>query len=175
ESDEKDTNSEEAQEYAEYGTIEDHVDIDDLSTDVVEDNNHKRIILLEDNDGQPQYKSIYVKDSKRLKIIDVNDDDGLIFNETISDKGNKKYQKDSSKTSSKDTELSEFDEYNTMKKHIDVDDYDVKKIEDNKNKRVIILKDAKGNAQYKSIYIKHKDTVKIIDLDGGLVYKGSLE
>src|SRR5699024_5920052 len=55
-----------------------------------------------------------------------------------------------------------------------MDKHTGKVVEDNKNKRVILYRDADGHKQYKSIYVKHKNHVKIIDFNGGLVYQGTI-
>ncbi|WP_152655927.1 hypothetical protein [Oceanobacillus sp. CFH 90083] len=51
------------------------------SVQVVEDNPHKRILFIGDENNQKKYKTIFIKDTSRLKIIDLNG--GLIFNEII--------------------------------------------------------------------------------------------
>ncbi|WP_080875671.1 hypothetical protein [Oceanobacillus timonensis] len=51
------------------------------SVQVIEDNPYKRILFIGDADEQKKYKTIYIKDTNRLKIIDLNG--GQIFNEII--------------------------------------------------------------------------------------------
>ncbi|MCT1902582.1 hypothetical protein [Oceanobacillus sojae] len=51
------------------------------SVQVVEDNPHKRILFIGDDANQKKYKTIFIKDTNRLKIIDLNG--GQIFNEII--------------------------------------------------------------------------------------------
>ncbi|MGM8213224.1 hypothetical protein ACLIBH_10580 [Virgibacillus sp. W0430] len=53
----------------------------DYSVNVVEDNPNKRIIVLQDENGKNRVKSIYIKKTNRLKVIEF--DKGLIFNEVI--------------------------------------------------------------------------------------------
>ncbi|WP_038221096.1 hypothetical protein [Virgibacillus alimentarius] len=65
----------------EYDTLDDVVDADDFHAQIVENNNHKRVILLKDDNGQLQFKSIYVKDTNRLKIINLHE--GLVYNEIL--------------------------------------------------------------------------------------------
>src|SRR5690625_765297 len=43
----------------EYETLDDVADADNFNAQVVENNNDKRVILLKDANGQPQFKSIY--------------------------------------------------------------------------------------------------------------------
>ncbi|MDY0404151.1 hypothetical protein P5G51_000875 [Virgibacillus sp. 179-BFC.A HS] len=67
----------------EYSVIKDQIAIDDYQLDVVEDNAHKRIIILKNKDTKhKEYKSIFIKDSGRLKIIQFHDN-GLIYNKQI--------------------------------------------------------------------------------------------
>src|SRR5699024_8909641 len=73
--DEKETKDEDIEEYS---VIEEHIDLNKYEMDVKEDNSHKRIILYETK----EYKSIFLKDQDRLKIIQFNH--GQIFNEVIS-------------------------------------------------------------------------------------------
>src|SRR5699024_4742924 len=46
------------EEFTEYSILDKKLDMDNLSDEVVKDNDYKRIILLKDENGQPQYKSI---------------------------------------------------------------------------------------------------------------------
>lgn len=73
--------TEDIDDFLEYDTLDDVADVDHFNSEVVEDNPHKRIILLKDDNGQPQFKSIFVKDTNRLKIINLHD--GLEYNEII--------------------------------------------------------------------------------------------
>lgn len=55
-----------------------------LQPDIKTDNPNKRIILFADDNHHKQYKSIYIKNKHRLKIIDLNkDEDDLLFNDII--------------------------------------------------------------------------------------------
>src|SRR5699024_7483473 len=55
----------EIEEFTEYSILDKKLDMDNLSDEVVKDNDYKRIILLKDENGQPQYKSIYIKNKNR--------------------------------------------------------------------------------------------------------------
>ncbi len=69
-----------------------------------------------------------------------------------------------------------FEEFSTIKSYIDVDEYTTEIVEDHSNKRIILFTNSERETKYKSIYIKHKDIVKLIQLDGnGLLYKGPIE
>lgn len=50
--------------------------------------------------------------------------------------------------------------------------YTARVVEDNRNKRVIVLKDSKGHQGYKSIYVKKKQYLKIVDFSNGLLFDG---
>ncbi|MDY0409906.1 hypothetical protein ACFFIS_06090 [Virgibacillus soli] len=66
----------------EYPMLEANIDTSLYDTQVVEDNKNKRIILFKDQEtGEMEYKSIFAKREKRLKILSTQD--GLIFNEII--------------------------------------------------------------------------------------------
>ncbi|MFD1348123.1 hypothetical protein [Oceanobacillus caeni] len=69
--------------YEEMAIWEEVIPTNNYSLRVVEDNNHKRIVLFEDENGHVSYKSIYIKDKDRLKVIDTNTDDGILYNDKI--------------------------------------------------------------------------------------------
>lgn len=50
---------------------------------IVETDNQGTRILFYEIDGEKYYKTIFVKNDKRLKIIDIKNDNGQIFNEII--------------------------------------------------------------------------------------------
>lgn|SRR5699024_430523 len=58
-------------------------DLNSLTPEIETDNDNKRIILFADDNDRKQYKSIFIKQKQRLKIIELNKDDGLLFNDTI--------------------------------------------------------------------------------------------
>lgn len=162
--------------------LEDIIDGDDFNIEVVKDNDEKRILVLKDEDNNQQYKSIYVKKKDWLKVIDF--DKGLIFNEQIGNsddsvkeatKDDKKAEAKSKDTEDKESSDSDLEEYSTLEKEVNMDDLQTDVVEDNSNKRVMLIKDEDGNKEYKSVYVKHKDFIKVIDLDGGLVYKGKIK
>ncbi|GAA0319161.1 hypothetical protein [Oceanobacillus sp. FSL W7-1293] len=65
----------------EMDVIQDQIPSGNESVQVVEDNPHKRILFIGDDANQKKYKTIFIKDTSRLKIIDLNG--GQIFNEVI--------------------------------------------------------------------------------------------
>jgi len=169
---------------AEYEILDDVADADDFNAQVVENSNHKRVILLKDDNGQPQFKSIYVKDTNRLKVIDFKD--GLVFNQILDDieedidtddyegSDNEAVEEDNqdNDATEQETGLEGLAEYSTLANYVDVNDFNAQVVENNPHKRVIILKDDHGQLQFKSIYVKDTSRLKIINLQGGLVYNG---
>ncbi|MUV38245.1 hypothetical protein JNUCC1_02081 [Lentibacillus sp. JNUCC-1] len=164
----------EIDELPEYDTLDDVVDADDFNAQVVENNAHKRVILLKDENGQPQFKSIYVKDTNRLKVIDFQG--GLVFNQIL---GESEEDTDADDNTSEDSdneaveegaEIDELPEYDTLDDVVDADDFNAQVVENNAHKRVILLKDDNGQPQFKSIYVKDTNRLKVIDFQGGLVF-----
>lgn len=76
---EKGTTGESAQEEMEF--IQNQIPSGNDYVQVVEDNPHKRILFIGDDTSQKKYKTIFIKDTNRLKIIDLNG--GQIINEII--------------------------------------------------------------------------------------------
>lgn len=50
---------------------------------VVETDNPGTRVMFYEIDGEKYYKTVFVKNDNRLKIIDIQNDNGLIYNETI--------------------------------------------------------------------------------------------
>ncbi|GAB2546059.1 hypothetical protein [Gracilibacillus alcaliphilus] len=63
--------SEVSQDFPEYETLAEHIDLDRLEQEIVEDNQSKRVIIFKSTDGEQEYKSIFVKETDRLKIIPI--------------------------------------------------------------------------------------------------------
>lgn len=82
EKDEKTKNDKEIADFPEYDVLAEEINVDDLDVDIKANNSNKRVMLLSDDNGKKQYKSIFIKEKKRLKIISL-DDDGQIFNDVI--------------------------------------------------------------------------------------------
>lgn len=72
------------EDFEEAEVLSKHIELDKVSSKVETDNPNKRVILFED-DGEKVYKSIFIKNENRLKIIDIKDGDeeGQIYNEKI--------------------------------------------------------------------------------------------
>jgi len=167
-------------EYQEFKTIDEIVDTTELNKEIVEDNKNKRITLLTDEHNQVQFKSIYVKSKNRLKIIEV--DGGVIFNQVLDkkdvnqeDKTEDIYQDGIERDEEEISEVHSLEEYTTLANHVDIANFDTQIVEDNPYKRVMVLNEKDGNTTFKSIYLKHKNFIKVIDLHDGLVYKGTVQ
>ena len=68
--------------FPEFVMLAKHIDLTKYTAKVETDNEGTRIIFFENSEGHKEYKSAFVKNENRLKIIKL-DDDGLIFNELI--------------------------------------------------------------------------------------------
>lgn len=66
----------------EYAILAEKISLDTHKAIVETDNPGNRIILFENDNGVNAYKSIFVKNDNRLKIINL-DDDGLIYNDIV--------------------------------------------------------------------------------------------
>lgn len=150
--------SEEPNDLPELPIVAEKTDEQNLINEVVTDTNDKRIILYE-IDGKKKYKSIYIKNSGYLKIIQIDDNDRLISNEKIE---NKHSAEDHS--GEQTTESSDFPEYTIVEKETGDQDLTNEVVTDTKNKR-IVLYEKDGIKKYKSIYIKDSHYLKIIQID----------
>lgn len=172
---ESETHQSDVESFEEYTTLTNQIDVDNLHTEVVKDNQYKRIMLISDENGKDQFKSIYVKKQNRLKIVDSGD--GLVFNQLLDNKGHKDSSNEENtdgEQASASSDVEDFEEYSKLADHVDIDDLHVKVVEDNPHKRVILFNDDNQKPQYKSIYVKDANKLKIVDLHGGLVYTGTI-
>lgn len=64
-----------------------------------------------------------------------------------------------------DDEIASLPEYQTIMKEIDKEDCTFKLLTDNEGKRVFLLTDETGKEEYKSIFIKETNRLKIIELE----------
>lgn len=72
---------EELADYPETETIQETIDLTDLTGYVISDNPGTRILIFTHEDNQV-YKSIFVKDENHLKVIDLEQND-LVIDETV--------------------------------------------------------------------------------------------
>ncbi|NUU78159.1 hypothetical protein [Paenibacillus xylanilyticus] len=66
----------------EYDVIVRTIDSQDYTFRTVTDNENERILLLANQDSEEKYKTIFIKNTSRLKIIDV-DGGGQLFNDVL--------------------------------------------------------------------------------------------
>ncbi|MEJ8776727.1 hypothetical protein [Pseudogracilibacillus sp. ICA-222130] len=72
------------------------------------------------------------------------------------------------------TETYQFEETKIIESKVDMNGLSMDVVEDNPYKRIMLIKDENGHKQYKTIYMKKKNFLKIIDLNGGMMYKGKV-
>lgn len=80
---EENVNQSEWNSLPEYNKIIEQIGDKDINFEMVTDNEGKRVLNILDKNGSVQYKSIFVKNTNRLKIINVHGD-GQIFNGILS-------------------------------------------------------------------------------------------
>lgn len=167
----------ELDELAEGSTIESTIDTKDIQLDIVEDNSNKRVILIKDEEGHKTHKSIFLKKKNRLKIIEF--DKGQIFNQVIdsesSDKETAKKSTTEKPTSenhstNKNNELDGLTEGATIASTIGTNDIQLDIVEDNNYKRVMVIKNKDGHKTHKSVFLKTKNRLKIIEFDRGQIF-----
>ncbi|API91578.1 hypothetical protein J32TS6_30750 [Virgibacillus pantothenticus] len=66
----------------EYSILEEKVNLANYKLNIVDDNPYKRVILIENTDNKNEYKSIFIKETNRLKLIRLRD--GIMYNKVIS-------------------------------------------------------------------------------------------
>ncbi|WP_212919368.1 PepSY domain-containing protein [Ornithinibacillus bavariensis] len=72
------------------------------------------------------------------------------------------------------SETKSFTEFQKISKLINVDDLKVQLVTDNSSKRIILFLDANGREKYKTIFIKSTNHLKLIEINGGLVFNGKI-
>lgn len=188
--------SEDISKFAEFESIQAHIDTEKWTANVMEDNPYKRVILFSDEKGIPQYQSIYVKETTRHKLIDFHkgllvnkvldesaangeqnkDNDSNEHTDTDEDKDDTANEdQDKENNATEDQDVDDFVEFDMVEEQTDIDDDQWQVVEDNDHKRVMIGSNEKGQNQFKSIFIKETNRLKVIDFNGGLVYNGILE
>ncbi|CEG29362.1 hypothetical protein [Bacillus sp. B-jedd] len=79
------------------------------------------------------------------------------------------------KQQSSQVDVTQLPEYSILEDHVNLADYSIVITENNPYKRVLLLKNSRGQAEYKSILVKNTGRLKIVDFDGGLVYSGIIQ
>ncbi|WP_066185946.1 putative periplasmic lipoprotein [Gracilibacillus timonensis] len=68
--------------FPETEVLAQYIDLDQLEQQIVEDNPGKRVMLLVSPEGEKEYKSVFIKETIRLKIIPIGPGAPL-YNDTI--------------------------------------------------------------------------------------------
>lgn len=155
--------------FPEFGVLNKQINVANFQAQVVENNAHKRVIMMSNENGQAQFKSIFVKDTNRLKVVDFHQ--GLVFNQILTDAEWGKFIQKNQKPQMPDGNLPELD---VLDEQVDADNYQLQVVENNERKRIIIMKDENGNPQYKSILEKEQNILEIIDFGQGMIFKGAI-
>lgn len=79
------TNSDAGSKYPEYAVIMDKLEVDHINYTVGTDNPNKRILIF-NIDGEKRYKSIYIKKSNILKVIDIKNNHQIFFDKHFESK-----------------------------------------------------------------------------------------
>lgn len=79
---EESENNDALTEFPEHDVLAEHIDLAVYTSEIETDNQGTRVILFENADGHKEFKSVFVKNDNRLKIIKL-DDDGLLYNAII--------------------------------------------------------------------------------------------
>lgn len=149
----------------EYATVADVIGYEPDGR-IVEDNPYKRITTYSNKQGQTQYKSVFFKQQNTVKVMNLRG--GQLYYGQL-----KTVQEDATTQPAGDT-ISQYPETAKIESIINTDGLTSDVVEDNYGKRIILFKDANGQVEYKSIFIKHTNMLKVIDLDGGQIYYGSI-
>ncbi|WP_164669727.1 hypothetical protein [Virgibacillus doumboii] len=75
----------------------------------------------------------------------------------------------------KQVEVQSHPEFEVLDEQVDSNNFEIEVVENNEYTRVINLTVQDSNEQYKSVYVKETNVLKIIDLDQGLVFRGVIE
>ncbi len=164
----------------EYASISTVIDPAAFTSRVTEDNVSNRVILFSDSYGRTQYKSIFVKKTGLLKVVNVKGGGVLLQTTVTADTAApapeaKPEQKPVAKPEQPASTISSLPEYGTLAAHVDLSALTPAVVSDNYNQRTILLKDAKGQGQFKSIYVKRTGMLKIVNLKGGQIFYGAAQ
>ncbi|WP_432353871.1 hypothetical protein [Sporosarcina sp. A2] len=164
----------------EYQTLAGAVDLTDITPVIVSDNFNNRTILLKDANGRELYKSVFVKKTGLLKVINLKGQGVVIETVVKEDTATpapevKPEQKPVAKPDQSASAISSLPEYNTLAAHVDLSAITPVVVSDNYNERTILLKGTNGQGQFKSIYVKRTNMLKIINLKGGQIFYGAAQ
>lgn len=77
-------NNEHLKNFVEFDILVQELDLEHYEGVVKSDNRGTRTILFQTADGKKEYKSIFIKNTNRLKIVHFNDEENLLYNKVIS-------------------------------------------------------------------------------------------
>ncbi|WJY26664.1 hypothetical protein [Sporosarcina trichiuri] len=160
--------------FEEYASIASVIDPSSFTVRVTENNVSNRVILFSDNYGRTQYKSVFVKKTGLLKVISQKGG-GVLLQTTVTGNTAAPEAKPDQKPAQPASTISSLPEYKTLAAHVDISGLAPAVVSDNYNNRTILLKDANGRGQYKSIFVKRTNMLKIVDLNGGQIFYGAAE
>lgn len=161
--------------FEEYASIASVIDPSSFTVRVTENNVSNRVILFSDNYGRTQYKSVFVKKTGLLKVINLKGQGVVIETVVKGDAAPAPEAKPDQKPAQPASTISSLPEYKTLAAHVDMSGLAPAVVSDNYNNRTILLKDANGRGQYKSIFVKRTNMLKIVDLNGGQIFYGAAE
>lgn len=78
-----DANNDHLKDFQEFDVLAKELDLNAYEGIVESDNKGNRIILFQDADGKKEFKSIFVKHDNRLKIVQFDNEDDLLYNDVI--------------------------------------------------------------------------------------------
>ena len=159
-------NNDNLKDFPEYDVLKEELDLEKYEGKVQTDNKGNRVIVFETKDGVKEYKSIFIKKKNRLKIVEFDDEDNLLYNGVLDKKeATEADDSNTSKNTVNNDDLKDFPEYDVLKEELDLEKYEGKVQTDNKGNRVIVFETKDGIKEYKSIFIKKKNRLKIVHFD----------
>lgn len=100
-----------------------------------------------------------------------NDENSDGATEDIENQEDNSDDRDTSDTVANNGDLETYPEFDIIAEHIDLDKYQGVVETDNKGNRIILFEDENGHSEYKSIFIKHDNRLKIVEFNNdGLLY-----
>ncbi|MFD2761640.1 hypothetical protein [Lentibacillus juripiscarius] len=78
------------------------------------------------------------------------------------------------KAEMREAAIGAYPEGDILDEQVTMDHYQLQVVEDNPGVRVMFLSDENGQRQFKSVFQKDSHILKVIDLDQGLIFKGTI-
>lgn len=161
------------QNLAEYKALNHMMAMNHFDPEIVEDTKEKRIILFNNYEGEATYKSIYMKQSNHLKVVDINE--GVVLDQVIEpNSGDGGLVFPIVEEAYPMTDLQSLQEYEALAGRLPIEHLAAEIITDDAEKRVVLFS-KEGQEQYKSIYMIQTNHLKIVDFSQGLIFNESLD